>query len=46
MAGRHTGNQALVLSINIDWPIQIKETEFFRRIKEIPKGKGYGFLSR
>ena len=36
----------VVLSINLDWPMQITETEFFRRIKEMPKGKVYGFLSR
>jgi Fic family protein len=43
---RHAVNQELVLSINLDWPMQITETEFFRRIKEMPKGKVYGFLSR
>ena len=39
-------DQEVVLSINLDWPMQITETEFFRRIKEMPKGKVYGFLSR
>ena len=34
-----------VLSINLEWPTQITETEFFRRVKEMPKGKVYGFLS-
>lgn len=34
-----------VLKINLDWPTQITETEFFRRVKEMPKGKVYGFLS-
>ncbi|MGO9146772.1 MAG: Fic family protein [Desulfomonilia bacterium] len=43
---RPAGNQGVVLSINLDWPMQITETEFFRRIKEMPKGKVYGFLSR
>ena len=38
--------QGVMLSINLDWPMQITETEFFRRIKEMPKGKVYGFLSR
>jgi Fic family protein len=38
--------KASVLSINIDWPAQITETEFFRRVKAMPKGKVYGFLSR
>jgi hypothetical protein len=31
--------------INLDWPMKITETEFFRRMKELPKGKVYGFLS-
>ena len=34
-----------LFSINLDWPTQITETEFFRRVKELPKAKGYGFLS-
>lgn len=34
-----------LLSINLDWPTQITETEFFRRVKEMPKGKVFGFLS-
>jgi hypothetical protein len=38
-------DKAYLLSINLDWPTQITETEFFRRVKEMPKGKVYGFLS-
>lgn len=34
-----------LLSINIEWPTQITETEFFKRVKEMPKGKVHGFLS-
>jgi Fic family protein len=34
-----------LLSVNLDWPTQITETEFFRLVKEMPKGKVYGFLS-
>lgn len=34
-----------LLSINLNWPTKITETEFFRRTKEMPKGKVYGFLS-
>ena len=34
-----------LLSANPDWPTQITETEFFRLVKEMPKGKVYGFLS-
>jgi len=33
------------LSVNLEWPTQITETEFFRRVKAMPKGKLYGFLS-
>ncbi len=33
------------LSINLEWPAQITETEFFRRVKAMPKGKVYPFLS-
>jgi Fic family protein len=35
----------ITLKINLEWPTQITETEFFRRVKEMPKGKMYGFLS-
>ena len=35
----------LMFSINLDWPTQITETEFFKRVKEMPKAKLYGFLS-
>ena len=34
-----------VLSVNLAWPTEITETEFFRRVKEMPKGKVHGFLS-
>lgn len=33
------------ISINLDWPTQITETEFFKRVKELPKAKVHGFLS-
>jgi Fic family protein len=35
----------IAVSINIDWPRQITETEFFKRVKNMPKGKVYSFLS-
>ncbi len=38
-------DKGFLFSINLDWPTQITETEFFRRVKEMPKGKIYGFLS-
>jgi hypothetical protein len=31
--------------INLQWPTQITETEFFRLVKTLPKGKLHGFLS-
>lgn len=34
-----------ILSINLEWPTQITETEFFRLVKDMPKGKVHGFLS-
>ena len=37
--------KGFLFSINLDWPTQITETEFFRRVKDMPKGKVYGFLS-
>lgn len=33
------------IGVDLDWPTRITETEFFRRVKEMPKGKLYGFLS-
>lgn len=35
----------LRLFANLDWPTQITETEFFKRAKDLPKGKVHGFLS-
>lgn len=34
-----------LLAINLEWPTRITETEFFQKMKEMPKGKVYGFLS-
>lgn len=33
------GQGTIVLSVNLDWPTQITETEFFRRVREMPKVK-------
>jgi Fic family protein len=33
------------ISINLDWPQEIDEGEFLRRIKTMPKGKTFKFLS-
>jgi hypothetical protein len=42
---RLDGPRGFILRINLEWPAQITETEFFRRVKEMPKGKVHGFLS-
>ena len=38
-------NAGFLISIRLEWPTKITETEFFRRVKAMPKAKGYGFLS-
>ncbi len=32
------------LSVRLEWPTEITETEFFRRTKKMPKAKTHGFL--
>lgn len=38
--------EATIIRPNLDWPTQITETEFFKKVKTKPKGKVHGFLSR
>ncbi len=42
---KKTEEKSFIFSINLDWPTQITETEFFRKVKDMPKVKVYGFLS-
>ena len=44
-AKRLPDDGGFLISINLDWPTKITETEFFRRTRDLPKGKVYGFLS-
>lgn len=37
-------DDGFLLSVNLDWPTKITETEFFQEIKDLPRGKGYSFL--
>ncbi len=37
-------DKEILISINLDWPTQITETEFFKRVKDMPKSKMYKFL--
>jgi Fic family protein len=39
------GADADLVSINLDWPQQIDESEFLRKMKMMPKGKTFKFLS-
>ncbi len=32
------------VSVNLEWPAEITESDFFSRIKQMPKGKTYKFL--
>jgi Fic family protein len=38
------GSDADLVSINLDWPQQIDESEFLRKMKAMPKGKTFKFL--
>ncbi len=33
-----------IFRINLDWPTQITETEFFQKVKDLPMGKMHSFL--
>lgn len=39
------GSPGAVITINLDWPQEIDEGEFLRRMKTLPKGKTFKFLS-
>ena len=32
------------IGVNLDWPSTITDSEFFERLKRLPKSKTYGFL--
>ncbi|MGD0292889.1 MAG: Fic family protein [Terracidiphilus sp.] len=40
-----SGMGAQVISINLDWPQEIDESEFLQQMKAMPKGKTFKFLS-
>jgi Fic family protein len=39
-------NDGFRIGINLAWPMEITETEFFRKAKELPKAKVHDFLSQ
>jgi Fic family protein len=44
-ARRAPDGEEWLLSVNLEWPAQITESEFFKRARELPKAKVHGFLS-
>ena len=44
-AKRLPEDAGFLISIRLEWPTEITETEFFRRVKAMPKAKVHGFLS-
>ncbi len=34
----------ILISVNLDWPSTITETEFFEKLKTLPRSKSYSFL--
>ena len=34
-----------VVSVNLDWPSSMTETDFFRQVSELPKSKNYSPLT-
>jgi len=44
-AKRLPEEEDFLISIRLEWPTKITDTEFFRRVKKMPKAKVHGFLS-
>jgi Fic family protein len=44
-ARRLPDSSDFMLRINLEWPTQITETEFFRRVRDLPKAKVHRLLS-
>ncbi len=41
---REKPSRDIYIGVNLDWPSTITDTEFFERLKRLPKSKTYGFL--
>ncbi len=41
---RRLGEHEFQFSVRLEWPTEITETEFFKRVKEMPRAKTHGFL--
>ena len=44
IAARRLGEDKYEISVRLEWPTEITETEFFRRVKEMPRAKTHRFL--
>ena len=44
-AVRIEGDRQFKIRINLNWPVEIKESEFFERIKAMPRAKTHRFLA-
>lgn len=40
------GHERPLISVDLDWPGTITETEFFKKIKKLPTSKDYAFLTK
>ena len=41
---REEPSRDIYIGVNLDWPSTITDSEFFERLKRLPKSKTYGFL--
>ncbi len=38
-------SKLVILRVNLDWPQEVTETDFMRRVKDLPKAKNHEFMS-
>jgi Fic family protein len=41
----HGAKRRVMVSVNLDWPSSMTETDFFRQVSELPKSKKYSLLA-
>jgi Fic family protein len=41
---QRAGQGSIRLTIRLEWPMEITETEFFKRVKQLPKARSHPFL--
>lgn len=45
-AGPNGAKDGILISVNLDWPSTMTETEFFQLVSKLPKSKKYSLLTR